>query len=97
MKSPGCGTMKRPTLCYFAVPSAVVRRPPQGERLPISRELLDLNSPNFTRTSAPNHPTAVPNITSLAPYGRLQSAIKYCTKVRKIGPAGEELNSLATV
>ena len=31
----------------------------------------------------------LPEITSLAAFDRLQNAVKYCTKVRKTGPAGQ--------
>ena len=31
------------------------------------------------------------DMTSLAAFGRLQNAIKYCTKVHKTGPAGQRV------
>ena len=39
----------------------------------------------------------IPDMTSLAASGRLQNAIKYCTKVLKTGSAGKQLNYSTTV
>ena len=38
-----------------------------------------------------------PHMTSLAVSGRMQNAIKYCTKVRKTGAAGTESHNSVTV
>ena len=38
-----------------------------------------------------SRPHTVPEMTSLAAASRLQNAIKYCTKVRNMGPAGQRV------
>ena len=42
-------------------------------------------------------PTNLPGVTSLAASSWLPNAIKYCTKVRKMGAAGKEFNNYAIV
>ena len=58
----------------------------------ISRELFELESPNFTDTSTPTCPAFALDMTSLVASGWLQNAIKYGTKVMlKAGPAGQRV------
>ena len=59
----------------------------------ISREQFKRGSPNFTRLSGTTCPRNLQDImTSLIASGRLQNAIKYCTKVmRKTGPACQRI------
>ena len=57
----------------------------------IGRQQFKPGSRNFTHLSGAIGHTEVPDITSLVASGRLQNAIKYCTQVRKTGPAGERV------
>ena len=63
----------------------------------ISWERFKRGSPNFTHLSRTISLTKLLDTISLAASGRLQNAIKYCTKVCKIGAAGNESNNSATV
>ena len=64
--------------------------PPQTASCGISRERFKRESPTFTRLAGTIGPTNLPDMTSLVAPGRLQKAIKYCTKVmRKTGLAGQ--------
>ena len=49
----------------------------------ISGERFNREQQNFTYLSGTIGPTNLPYMTSLAAYGRLQNAVKYCTKVCK--------------
>ena len=51
----------------------------------------------FYALSATVNLTNLPDMTSLAASGRLQNAIKYCTKVPYTGATGKESNYLANV
>ena len=62
-----------------------------------AREWFDLDSPNFTRTLILVGPTTTLDMTSLAASGRLQNAIRYCTKVSRTGAAANKSNKLVTV
>ena len=66
------------------------KMPPQTASGGISGERVKQGSPNFKQLSGITGPTNVPDMTSLITSGRLQNAIKYCTKeMRKTGPAGQ--------
>ena len=57
----------------------------------ISREQFKPSSLNFTGIVRTTGPTNMPDMTSLAVSSRLQNAIKYGTKVRETGPAGQRV------
>ena len=63
----------------------------------ISQERFKRGSKNFTCLSWTIGPTNVLDMTSPSVAGQLQNAIKYCTKVRKMGAAGIEGHNLVTV
>ena len=46
---------------------------------------------NFTPSSGTNDPAKLPDMMSLAASGRLQNAIKYCTKVHKMRVVGQRV------
>ena len=55
--------------------------PPQMASVGISQERFKRGSPNFTRLLGTTGSINLPDMTSLVASGRLQNAIKYCTKV----------------
>ena len=69
------------------------KMPPPTALGGISRERFKRGSPNSTHLSETIGNTKLPDshMASLAASGRLQSAIKYCTKVDKTGPAGQRV------
>ena len=73
------------------------KMPPQTALGGISRERFKRGSRNLTRLSRTTAPINLPQMTSLAVFGRLKNAIKYCTKVRKTGVAGVEAHNSVTV
>ena len=79
----------------FKNPSKMPHQPASGG---ISRERFKRGSPIFTWLSGTTDPTNLLDMTSLIAYGRLQNAIKYCTKVVcKTGPTAKDSNNSATV
>ena len=63
----------------------------------ISGHRFKRGSQTFTHISGTANLTNLPDMSSLAAFGRLQNAIKYCTKVRQTGAAGIEVHSSITV
>ena len=63
----------------------------------ISRERFKRGPRNLISLSSAIGPTNLPDMTSLTDSGRLQKAIKYCTKVRQTGAAGVEAHNSVTV
>ena len=63
----------------------------------ISGERLKRGSPNVVRLPGTASLANLPHMTSYAASGRLQNAIKYCTKVHKTGAAGIKLHNSVTV
>ena len=63
----------------------------------ISGEQYKRGSGNFIRLSEIASLINLSDTMSLAASGRLQNAIKYCTKVRKMGAAGTQAHNSVTV
>ena len=60
-------------------------------------ERFKRGSRNFTNLSGTDSLTNLLDTSLLAASGRLQNAIKYCTKVRKTGVASIEVHNSVTV
>ena len=71
--------------------------PPPTASGGISQERFRRGSRTFAGLSGTIGSQNLPNMTSLAASGRLQNAVKYCTKVRKTGPADQRVELVGHV